>query len=157
MSKGNVTTIHVGADGKMEKGAGKKIEAAVKKMLAPITKKSKRNLRCKFTNDELLVVGKELAEANNALTALENDKARVVSDFAAKIKGAEAIVSIASNKISTGYEFRDVPVTIAMHEPESGKKTIVRDDTKEIVEVLDMTQDELQPELLEEQFNPVLP
>jgi hypothetical protein len=115
----------------------------------PTVKKSKRHLRCKFNNEERLVIGTELAESNNSLAALEDDKARVVSDYAARIKAAEAAISIAANKISTGYEFRDVPVTIRMHEPDTGKKTIFRDDTNEMVAVEDMTQEELQPELLE--------
>jgi hypothetical protein len=128
----------------------------MKKTTDKIVKKSKRNLRCKFTNDELLVIGKELAEHNGSLAALENDKARVVSDFAAKIKGAEAHISIMANKISTGYEFRDVPVTITMHTPVVGRKTIKRDDTSEQVSIEDMTPDELQPELVElEKTNPV--
>jgi len=112
-------------------------------------KKSKRHLRCKFNNEELLVIGKELAESNGRLAALEDDKARVVSDYAAKIKAEEAQISIAASKISTGYEFRDVPVTITMHTPEPGKKTVVRDDTDEKVAVEEMTADELQPELIE--------
>ena len=126
-----------------------------KKLTEPTVKKSKRHLRCKFNNEELLNIGKELAENNNALAALENDKASVVSDFAARIKAAEAHVSIAANKISSGYEFRDVPVTITMPAPAPGKKLIVRDDTGEQVAVEDMTQEELQPELIEE--NLILP
>ena|ERR1035437_4111902 len=120
-----------------------------KKLTEPTVKKSKRHLRCKFNNEELLVIGTELAESNNALAALENDKASIVSEFAAKIKAAEATVSIAAHKISSGYEFRDVPVTIRMHQPVVGKKVIFRDDTNELVATEDMTQEELQPELPE--------
>ena len=120
------------------------------KKTEPTVKKSKRHLSCKFNNEELLIVGRELAESNNALAALEDDKARVVSDYAARIKAAEATVSIAANKISTGYEFRDVPVTIRMHLPVTGKKTTFRDDTGETVSTEDMTQEELQPELIED-------
>jgi hypothetical protein len=120
------------------------------KKTEPTVKKSKRHLRCKFNSEELLVIGTELAESNNSLSALEEDKARVVSDYAARIKSAEATVSIAAHKISSGYEFRDVPVTIRMHEPESGKKTVFRDDSNEMVAVEEMTQEELQPELIED-------
>jgi hypothetical protein len=114
-----------------------------------IIKKSKRNLRVQFTKDELLAIGKELGESNNGLADLEDEKARVVSDFEAKIKAAEAHISMATNKLTSGYEYRDVPVTINMHTPQTGKKTTWRDDTGEIVSVEDMTADELQPELLE--------
>lgn len=109
-----------------------------------------RNLRCKFTEPETLAIGKQLAEFNNGLTALKNDKARVVSDFGAKIKKAEADVAIAANKIATGYEFRDVPVSITMNRPVTGKKVIIRDDTGERVGVEDMTEDEKQAKLIED-------
>lgn len=119
-----------------------------------MVKAGKKHLRCVFNNEELLVLGKELAEHNGALAALENDKSRVVSDFGAKIKAKEADVAIASNKIATGYEFRDVPVTITLNKPAVGKKTVVRDDTGEHVGVEDMSQDELQQQL---QLEPKVP
>lgn len=127
------------------------------KTTEPTVKKSWRHLRCKFNNEELLVIGRELAENNNALSALEDDKARVVSDFAAKIKASEAKISIASSKIQTGYEFRDVRITIMLNAPTIGQKTIHRDDLNELVVVEEMTPDELQPELIEDGKSETIP
>jgi hypothetical protein len=93
------------------------------------------------------VLGKELAEANGQLTALEEDKKRVVSDFTAKVAAKEAEVSIGVNKIQSGYEWRELPCTITFNDPAAGKKTIRRDDTLESVAVENMTQDELQTDL----------
>ena len=97
------------------------------------TKQSTYRCKYRFTDAELLTIGRSLAESNEKLGALEEEKKRVTSDFAAKIAGAEADVSIAVNEIRSGYEWRDMPVTIHFNEPTSGRKQFIRDDTAEIV------------------------
>lgn len=113
----------------------------------PHTKPTKRQCRYKFNDVELLQIGKELAEHNEQLSAFEDDKKRTVSDFGAKIAGKEADVSIAVNKIQSGYEWRELPCTIFYNDPKNGRKTIVRDDTGETVAVEDMSPEELQTKL----------
>ena len=109
-----------------------------------MTTKTKRHLRCILTKDELLELGKVLAEHNGSLAALEADKARVVSDFKAKATALESEISICSNKISTGYEFRSVECTVIMNDPKAGKKMTYRDDTAERVSLEDMNPEEMQ-------------
>ena len=109
-----------------------------------VTKSCKHMCRYQFNDAELLAIGKELAEFNEQLDAIEQDKKRVVSDFAAKIASRESDVSLAVNKIRSGYEYRDLPCTVRFHQPKAGKKEIVRDDTKEIVATQDMTESDLQ-------------
>lgn len=109
-----------------------------------VTKPCKHLCRYEFNDAELLAIGKELAEYNAQLAAVEQDKKRVVSDFAAKIASKESDVSIATNKIQSGYEWRDLPCTVRFHQPKSGRKEIVRDDTKEVVATQDMTDADLQ-------------
>lgn len=116
-------------------------------MKEKLTKPTKHNCRYRFTESELLQIGKELAEHNGELSALEQDKKRVVADFGAKITGKESDVSIAVNKIQSGYEWRDLPCTIHYNVPKTGKKRVIRDDTNEQVDERDMTPDELQMEL----------
>ena len=116
-------------------------------MKEKLTKPTKFNCRYKFNDAELLQIGKELAEHNSELSALEQDKKRVVADFGAKITGKEATVSIAVNKIQSGYEWRDLPCTIHYNTPKTGKRRIIRDDTGAQVDERDMTPDELQMEL----------
>jgi hypothetical protein len=113
----------------------------------PVVKKEKRFLRCRFTPEELLEVGKTLADATNALVGLEEDKKRVMSDFKAKLDAKNADITIASNKISTGYENRSVECDLVMNTPTEGKKTVIRTDTKEKVGVEEMSEQELNPEL----------
>lgn len=97
------------------------------------TKKDERNCKYKFNDAELLDIGKSLAESNQKLSALEDDKKRVTSDFAARISGGEADVSVAVNKMRSGYEWRKLPVTIHFDKPKPGRKQFVRDDNGEIV------------------------
>jgi hypothetical protein len=109
-----------------------------------ITKPCKHMCRYEFNDPELLAIGKELAEYNEQLDAIEQDKKRVVSDFAAKIASHESDISLAVNKIRSGYEYRDLPCTVRFHQPKTGKKEIVRDDTGLVVAVQDMTEFDLQ-------------
>ena len=68
--------------------------------------------------------------------------------------GKEAEVSIASNKIQSGYEYRDMPHTVEFNIPETGKKTIIKNETGAVVCVENMTADELQMELDVEGITP---
>lgn len=112
-----------------------------------LTKPSKERCRYTFTPEELQALGKELSERNIELAGIQNDKKRVMSDLTAQIKGAESNISIAANKLQSGYEWRDLPCTIHFNLPTPGRKSIIRDDNHETIAVKDMTQDELQAEL----------
>lgn len=112
------------------------------------TKKIKRFLRVNLTKDELLDAGKNQADKLQELGRLENDQKRVAMDFKAKISALEADTHSLSNKISTGYEFRDVTCTAFLGDPKPEKKRIVRDDTNEQVGIEDMSAEEMQRELI---------
>ena len=115
----------------------------------PIVKNVKRQLRCVFTNSELLVIGKSLAELRQQREALENDKKRVVSDFSAKLAAVDAEESIAANKIASGYEIRAVECRVLLDAPEPGQKTLVRLDTDEVAGIEEMTDADRQLNLIE--------
>lgn len=110
----------------------------------PQVKLIKRNLRCEFTNVELLAHGKTLAELNRMAVQLEEEKKRITDDYKAKLSSVAADASIIANNIRTGYEFRNVDCQCFFNKPVSGKKTILRQDTAKEVAVEDMTQDEMQ-------------
>ncbi len=112
-------------------------------------KDSKRHLRCELTGPELLTAGRELADRSVELSALENEKARVSSDFSARIKGKQADIQILTNRIQTRCEYREVQCAEHLHQPQPGKKTIVRTDTGETIGVETMTTNEMQPELID--------
>lgn len=120
----------------------------------PVTRKSERNLQCKFTEVEITQFGRDLAHQTIELTALESDKKRVVSDFAAKISSKESDISVLTNKIQSGYEYRMVPVIEHFDQPKPGRKQIVREDTGEVVGTEPMTQADLQTELLTKENEP---
>lgn len=120
----------------------------------PEKKKISMHLRCNLTDDEKLDAGRELAEATNTLTELENDKKRVNDDFKSKVSAAEAEVGVLSNKLRSGYEFRNVECDVVFDDPEPGKKTIYRNDVlindtpvPVKVETQDMTEAEKQLQL----------
>ena len=112
------------------------------------TAKTEKHLRCIFTEAELLVQGKKLAELNNELVSIENDKKRVTDDFKAKASAVEADISITSNNIRSGYEYRKVPCTIRFEDPSEGLKTTYRDDTGEQVSCEALTPEEKQRKLI---------
>jgi len=112
------------------------------------TKKTTRYLQCQLTTAELLEAGKAQADTSIALGVLENDRKRVVDEFKAKASALEAKGVLYAGMVATGYTFRDVACTEYLGEPSATKKTIVREDTGAQVAIEDMTQSELQRELV---------
>lgn len=108
------------------------------------TKPTERQCKYKFNDPELLAIGKSLAESNERLSALEEEKKRITSDFGARIAGVEADISIAVNSMRSGYEYRMLPCTEYLDDPKKGRKTIVRDDTGEKVYEENMTEQDNQ-------------
>lgn len=121
------------------------------KKTKPEVRKEKRFLRCTLTQEELLAAGKNQADKHGELCRTEADKKRIVADIGAKIAALEAELGSLAGKITSGYEFRDVPCTVYLGTPEPDKKTIVRDDSGETVGIEAMTPAEMQRELLNEQ------
>lgn len=107
-------------------------------------KKVKRTLQCKFTRDEILLLGRELAEKTSLSKQIEADKKQVVKQFDARLAEVDAQISQISNNIQTGYEYRSVDCTETLGEPEESKKTVRRVDLGEVVEVREMTSEEKQ-------------
>ena len=129
-------------------------------------KKEERQLRCLFTNTEMLELGKKAAELANLRERQQEDAKAVVKQLKAKVDATEALLAEVFGKMTTGYEYRQIICTIQYDKPAIGKKTIVRMDTLETVEVEQMGLSELQAELplapsaptpAPELPNPVLP
>ncbi len=113
----------------------------------PDVKFEKRNLKYFFKDNEVRDLGKKLAELHETYCTLEADKKRTVKDFDAKLSAVESESGIVTNSIRSGYEYRDIPVTVMMDAPKPGQKTITRDDTGETVAIEEMTWEEKQREL----------
>ncbi|MEI8290261.1 MAG: hypothetical protein WCH99_12390 [Verrucomicrobiota bacterium] len=112
------------------------------------TKTSRRWLLVTLTKEELLAAGKLQADKSLELAVIEGDRKRVADDFKAKTSAIEADLASLAGKISTGYEFRYVNCTEYLGEPAPDKKRVVRQDTLEVVGEEDMTQAEMQRELV---------
>lgn len=111
------------------------------------TKTEQRNLQCQFTEEELSSKGRALADKHIEMAQYQADAKDCATQFKAKIAAAEAEASGLSHAISSGYEYRRVDCTVHMDTPSVGRKTIIRDDTGQQVEVEDMTADEMQGSL----------
>ena len=118
------------------------------------TKKSKRWLRCTLTDTEKLQSGKTQADKAIELMQLENDAKRVAAEFKAKVSACEAELQVLANKISSGYEHRNVTCIEYLGDPEPDKKRVVRDDTLEQIAIEEMSQAEMQRELINTDSEP---
>lgn len=117
------------------------------------SKKEKKYLRYDLNHDEIFAAGKEQADVHGELVRTEADKKRITSEFTAKVEGLKARLGILADKISTGYEHRDITCTVYYDTPSTNKKTIVRDDNGETVAVEEMTGSEMQRDFVAEQEN----
>lgn len=106
-----------------------------------------RNLRVNLNQDERVELGRQLAETTQQLAQINEDLSSVKKDFAARKSSAEAKVSDLSMKISNGYRIDPVKCEWRMDEPKPGKKTLIRLDTGETVETLDMIDADKQSDL----------
>lgn len=106
-----------------------------------------KNLKVNFTPDEIKNFGGLLANTITAISELEGQKKSKMSEFKADIDKKKAESESLSNKISNGYEYTNIDCEVFLNMPNTGKKTIVRRDTNETVDVVDMTTEELQVEM----------
>ena len=100
----------------------------------------KRTLRYDFTAVEVHDLSMALAGKNKEIVTLKKQKSSAVSQYTAKINEAEASCNDLSNKVSDGYEHREVDCEVIFNQPDNGKKTIIRKDSNTLVGVESMTQ-----------------
>jgi hypothetical protein len=96
------------------------------------------NLKTKLTDPELKSLSKELAEKFITLEGLEKDKKGVVADYKARIEVIEAKLNSLSQKVSTTFEWREVDCQWE-YDFKAGTKSMIRLDTKAIVNVVKIT------------------
>lgn len=111
------------------------------------TRAIKSNLDYHFTEVELIALGKELGECQLNLRRLDDDRKMVADEWKAKISSAEGHINSLSNKVSSGYEYRDIECTVTMNTPHPGDKTVTRNDTGAMVKIMPMDESEKQDEL----------
>ncbi len=117
-------------------------------------KREKKNtvyLKCPFSEEQLRDFSKTLARTVAEIEDAENRKKEIVDTIKAEISGYEAKQSTLSRNINQGYEYRTVDVIEYLDEPEAGKKKIVRQDTLEIVAITELTPEDRQELLFDEE------
>ncbi len=113
------------------------------------TIKTVEYLRYDFTPEEFLEHCRKLSRVNQELARFEEEKKRITASLASDQKDKQASVSAQSSLVSNGYEYRNVNCEIRFHDPEKGKKTLVRLDTGEVVKTSFMDGAEMQEPLFE--------
>lgn len=120
---------------------------AKRKITAITSQKEKVYLPCKLDQDELQERGRSLAAAHTKLKILEQKKKEFNDQIKSQAAGCEADIELLSQQISTGIEHRDVPCFWRMDDPRPGDKTLVREDTFEVVRIEEMNTDDMQSEM----------
>lgn len=106
-----------------------------------------RKLPCTLTNNELLVRGSELAEAEEEIVALRIEAKIVASDFKERINAAACEVARLARIIKAGKE--DSHIDCFWEKRFATQEAVlIRDDTGEIVERRTLTKEELQEEFV---------
>lgn len=120
---------------------------ATKKTKPTTSKREKHFLPCELTSFESNAKGKELAALHTKLQVLEQKKKAFNDDIKSQVAGTEANISTLSQQIGTGIEHRDVNCFWQYDRPQLGDKTLIREDTMEIVRVEEMSDADKQAEL----------
>ena len=102
-----------------------------------------RYLKYDFTHEELEDIQKKLAHATLQLREKEEHKKAVMSQFTSDINSLKADTNLLAEKINSGFEFRDVTCDIE-YDFNNNMKTIIRQDTGEIVETVQASSEEIQ-------------
>lgn len=117
-----------------------------------------RVLQYFFTESELKEFAENLAEQCSLQIETENQKKAVVSQFKASLDEIAAKIAKVATNLRQGYVYRDTPCSVTYDSPIGGQKTITRKDTGEIIDVVPMSDDEMQEELYSpEEFNDTAP
>ena len=136
-------------DGRKQGGNGERMSQACEAVRArplhkPSHKKNKsmghrieRLLPCELTDDQVNEVAKELAKNVAEYNALEEEKKQVTKDYAERLQLIDTLQRQLAKVVETGKEERPVMCEWDYHSPRNMKR-LIRQDTFEVVEVLEM-------------------
>ena len=102
-----------------------------------------RSLKCELTEDELLQAGEDLAKAIDEARTLEEQRKSANEDYKAQIAAREAEITIKQRLVRNKNEFRPVPCELTLNYT-TLKATVVRIDTKAVVQERDLSHEEKQ-------------
>lgn len=90
-----------------------------------------RNLEYYFTDDEKMAMSQQLAVETQNKRRLEDQKKAVTSQYGSQINEKAESINTLSDKIASGYEYRNIECTVQWHTPTKNKKLLTRTDTGE--------------------------
>ncbi len=93
-----------------------------------------RSLRYFFKDDELKGLSLDLANQNQELRRVEDEKKSMTSEYGSRLNILKEHISSLSDKVSSGYEVRNVECEVEYHKPRKNMKTLKRLDTGEVFE-----------------------
>lgn len=100
----------------------------------------RRQVRYDYTAPERIAKATGLAEALNRYTATENEKKRIAKDYESRLDIIQAEVDQLSGCVLSGYELREYLCFYTYDDPRSGRKTLRKRESNEIVGEEDMTE-----------------
>lgn len=106
-----------------------------------------RKLTCILTEDDVLDRGRQLAQTEYDLAAIEREKKAANDEFKKQLDATSGKIVNLSRAIKNGEEERDV-VCVVNDNWGNYKKEVVRTDTGEMIESYDMTEAERQRSLI---------
>lgn len=90
-----------------------------------------RSLEYRFTDEEKLEMSQVLAVETQNKRKLEDSKKAVMSQYGSQINEKAEAINTLSDKIASGYEYRNIDCFVEWHTPSKNKKTLTRSDTGE--------------------------
>jgi hypothetical protein len=106
-----------------------------------------------LTETEINERARQIATQERHLAQVELDLKEIKSRYKNLIDNSLALIRRLADTIESGAEQRLVTCEIRLNLPYKGKKVIVRTDTGDVVEVLDMSPDDMQTDLALEGAN----
>lgn len=90
------------------------------------------NIKCVLTDDEMMLISKDMSEHINKKKQAEDNLASYSAQMKAEIKGHDAAINRSAMLINSGCEYRNVLCDVCI-EPEIDTVTWIRKDTNEIM------------------------
>lgn len=107
-------------------------------------RKTKEYLKYTFSEMEKRDIAQEMARNIQQKEAKEDEKKAIVAQFKAELESIQRDVNQASQRLTNGYEHKNIDCEMWFHSPTEGFCQIFRIDNLEMVRERKMTQDELQ-------------
>ncbi len=115
-----------------------------------------KHLKVPFTAEELDCFKNQLSEGITELQNAESEKKDVTTSLNAKIEAAKSSITHINNKIRDKCEYRMVKCEAINLDFEKNTKDIVRTDTREIIETIELTETDRQLNLISDKIENAL-